>query len=203
MGRYTFDKEDFKVFEVDGLAERMSALDKHIRPQLRALGDYFAEYLESVTGETFYPHVAKHARRTVNPPKDTWVAIATNVRGYKMLPHFQIGLFEDHLFVMYGMMHENPNKAKDVEAFERNWETLITLPSDFQISLDHTKPDKSKISHLSEEDVEKGIQRAKNVKKGEFFVARSLKPGAPELADDERFIAFLEETFDYLLKFYR
>ncbi|UXR78972.1 MULTISPECIES: DUF1054 domain-containing protein [unclassified Staphylococcus] len=203
MVRYTFKQDDFKVFEVEGLAERMAALDAHIRPQLRALGDYFSEYLESVTGETFYPHVAKHARRTVNPPKDTWVAIATNPRGYKMLPHFQIGLFEDHLFVMYGMMHENPNKTNDVQVFEKNWETLITLPPDFQISLDHTKPDKSKISHLSEADVEKGIQRAKNVKKGEFFVARSLTPDAPELADDDTFIAFLEETFDYLIKFYR
>ena len=37
-------------------------------------------------------HVAKHARRSVNPPIDTWVAFAPNKRGYKMLPHFQIGL---------------------------------------------------------------------------------------------------------------
>ena len=37
----------------------------------------------------FYPHVAKHARRSVNPPKDTWVAFATSKRGYKMLPHFK------------------------------------------------------------------------------------------------------------------
>ncbi|QLK85739.1 YktB family protein [Staphylococcus sp. 17KM0847] len=202
MTQYTFHPQDFKVFEVEGLTERMAALDKHIRPQLHALGDYFAEYLETVTGETFYPHVAKHARRTVNPPKDTWVAIATNARGYKMLPHFQIGLFEDHLFVMYGMMHENSNKAQDVEVFEKRIETLCALPSDFQISLDHTKPDKSKLSHLSIDDVQKGITRTKNVKKGEFFVARSLHPDAPELKSDKTFLTFLEETFDYLLKFY-
>ena len=203
MVRYTFNEEAFKVFEVDGLAERMAALDTYVRPQLHALGDHFADYLETVTGEQFYPHVAKHARRTVNPPKDTWVAIATNQRGYKMMPHFQIGLFEDHLFVMYGMMHEDKNKAQDVEVFEKNMDTLMNLPADFQISLDHTKPDKSKISHLSTEDVEKGISRAKNVKKGEFFVARSLTPDAPQLKDDETFLAYLEETFDYLLKFYR
>ncbi|MCS4486720.1 YktB family protein [Staphylococcus americanisciuri] len=203
MVRYTFNKQAFKVFEVDGLAERMAALDAHIRPQLRALGTYFADYLETLTGDKFYPHVAKHARRTVNPPKDTWVAIATNARGYKMIPHFQIGLFEDHLFVMYGMMHEDSNKAKDVEVFEKHIDTLMTLPPDFQISLDHTKPDKSKISHLAQEEVEKGIARTKNVKKGEFFVARSLTPDAEVLKDDDAFLAYLEETFDYLLKFYR
>ena len=72
----------------------MEALNKHVRPQLHELGEYFSQYLEATTGEVFYPHVAKHARRSVNPPKDTWVAFATNNRGYKMLPHFQIGLLK-------------------------------------------------------------------------------------------------------------
>ena len=55
----------------------MEALNKYIRPQLHQLGDYFSEYFTSQTGETFYAHVAKHARRSVNPPIDTWVAFCT------------------------------------------------------------------------------------------------------------------------------
>ncbi|QDX01002.1 DUF1054 domain-containing protein [Staphylococcus chromogenes] len=203
MTKYTFSPKDFKVFQVEGLEARMAALDEHIRPQFYQLSDYFTEYLKTMTGEMFYAHVAKHARRTVNPPKDTWVAFATNQRGYKMQPHFQIGLFEDHLFVMYGVMHEDKNKAEDVKIFEDKLDTLMHLPEDFQISLDHTQPDKSKISHLSQEDVLKGIQRAQNVKKGEFFIARALKPNAKELKTDKAFIAFLEETFEHLLKFYK
>ena len=203
MTKYTFSPKDFKVFQVEGLEARMAALDEHIRPQFYQLSDYFTEYLKTMTGETFYAQVAKHARRTVNPPKDTWVAFATNQRGYKMQPHFQIGLFEDHLFVMYGVMHEDKNKAEDVKIFEDKLETLMHLPEDFQISLDHTQPDKSKISHLSQEDVLKGIQRAQNVKKGEFFIARALQPNAKELKSDKAFIAFLEETFEHLLKFYK
>ncbi|UEX89453.1 YktB family protein [Staphylococcus ratti] len=203
MTKYTFKPKDFKVFQIDGLDARMAALDENIRPQFHQLGAYFTEYLKTMTGETFYAHVAKHARRTVNPPKDTWVAFATNQRGYKMQPHFQIGLFEDHLFVMFGMMHEDKNKAEDVKIFEEKLETLLQLPEDFQISLDHTKPDKSKISHMSKAEVEKGITRAKNVKKGEFFIARALKPNAPELKTDKAFIAFLEDTFEHLLKFYK
>ncbi|RIM10748.1 DUF1054 domain-containing protein [Staphylococcus chromogenes] len=203
MTKYTFSPKDFKVFQVEGLEARMTALDEHIRPQFYQLSDYFTEYLKTMTGETFYAHVAKHARRTVNPPKDSWVAFATNQRGYKMQPHFQIGLFEDHLFVMYGVMHEDKNKAEDVKIFEDKLDTLMHLPEDFQISLDHTQPDKSKISHLSQEDVLKGIQRAQSVKKGEFFIARALKPNAKELKTDKAFIAFLEETFEHLLKFYK
>ncbi|EGQ0303060.1 DUF1054 domain-containing protein [Staphylococcus pseudintermedius] len=203
MTKYIFKPKDFKVFQIEGLDARMAGLEKQIRPQLNALGDYFADYLETVTGETFYAHVAKHARRKVNPPKDTWVAFATNKRGYKMLPHFQIGLFEDHLFVMYGVMHEDPNKAEDVKVFEQKLDTLLNLPEDFQISLDHMQPTKSRIQDMSQEEIEAGITRAKNVKKGEFFVARAITPQSEHLKSDRKFIAFLEDTFEQLLKFYQ
>lgn len=203
MTKYIFKPKDFKVFQIDGLEGRMEGLENQIRPQLHALGDYFTDYLETVTGETFYAHVAKHARRKVNPPKDTWVAFATNKRGYKMMPHFQIGLFEDHLFVMYGVMHEDPQKANDVKVFEQKLDTLMALPEDFQISLDHMQPEKSRIQDMTKEEIEKGIARVKNVKKGEFFVARAIKPQSEHLKSDRAFITFLEDTFEHLLKFYQ
>ncbi|MGT2652627.1 DUF1054 family protein [Staphylococcus aureus] len=83
MTKYTFKPKDFKAFNVEGLDARMEALNEYIRPQLHELGEYFSDFFTSQTGETFYPHVAKHARRSVNPPKDTWVAFATSKRGYK------------------------------------------------------------------------------------------------------------------------
>ena len=70
MTKYTFAPKDFKAFDVDGLENRMEALNEHVRPQLNQLEDYFADYFSSQTGEEFYPHVAKHARRSVNPPVD-------------------------------------------------------------------------------------------------------------------------------------
>ena len=63
MTQYTFKPKDFKAFEVEGLDARMEALNEYVRPQLHQLGDYFSEYFTSQTGETFYAHVAKHARR--------------------------------------------------------------------------------------------------------------------------------------------
>ena len=41
MTQYTFTPKDFKAFDVEGLDERMEALNKYIRPQLHQLGDYF------------------------------------------------------------------------------------------------------------------------------------------------------------------
>lgn len=202
MTKYTFKPKDFKAFNVEGLDARMEALNEYIRPQLHELGEYFSDFFTSQTGETFYPHVAKHARRSVNPPKDTWVAFATNKRGYKMLPHFQIGMFEDQLFVMFGIMHEAKDKATRAKVFERNFKAIQQLPDDYRVCLDHMNPDKPFIKDLTDDDLKEAIQRAINVKKGEFFIARAITPQDKRLKSDKTFIAFLEETFDQFLPFY-
>ncbi|HHX0148723.1 TPA: YktB family protein [Staphylococcus aureus] len=202
MTKYTFKPKDFKAFNVEGLDARMEALNEYIRPQLHELGEYFSDFFTSQTGETFYPHVAKHARRSVNPPKDTWVAFATNKRGYKMLPHFQIGMFEDQLFVMFGIMHEAKDKATRAKVFERKFKAIQQLPDDYRVCLDHMKPDKPFIKDLTDDDLKEAIQRAINVKKGEFFIARAITPQDKRLKSDKAFIAFLKETFDQFLPFY-
>lgn len=202
MTKYTFKPKDFKAFNVEGLDARMEALNEYIRPQLHELGEYFSDFFTSQTGETFYPHVAKHARRSVNPPKDTWVAFATSKRGYKMLPHFQIGMFEDQLFVMFGIMHEAKDKATRAKVFERKFKAIQQLPDDYRVCLDHMKPDKPFIKDLTDDDLKEAIQRAINVKKGEFFIARAITSQDKRLKSDKAFIAFLEETFDQFLPFY-
>ncbi|HDH6293374.1 TPA: YktB family protein [Staphylococcus aureus LTCF-2-18] len=202
MTKYTFKPKDFKAFNVEGLDARTEALNEYIRPQLHELGEYFSDFFTSQTGETFYPHVAKHARRSVNPPKDTWVAFATSKRGYKMLPHFQIGMFEDQLFVMFGIMHEAKDKATRAKVFERKFKAIQQLPDDYRVCLDHMKPDKPFIKDLTDDDLKEAIQRAINVKKGEFFIARAITPQDKRLKSDKAFIAFLEETFDQFLPFY-
>lgn len=100
MPKIKWTNKDFNVFKIDGLEQRMNALNDHVRPKFHQLGDDFATYFSSQLGEEFFPHVAKHARRTVNPPQDSWVAFAPYKRGYKSLPHFQIGLWHSHLFIV-------------------------------------------------------------------------------------------------------
>ena len=102
---------DFDVFTIDGLERRMDALKSIVRPKFQAFGDYFAGYFSAKTGEEFFAHIAKHARRTVNPPNDSWVAFAPYKRGYKSLPHFQIGLTNHHLFIVVAIIYEAPQKS--------------------------------------------------------------------------------------------
>jgi uncharacterized protein YktB (UPF0637 family) len=78
-----FKPYDFEVFSVEGFNERMSQIYEHVRPKLIKLGDELAPELARKLKMEFFPHVAKHARRTVNPPPETWAAFGPSPRGYK------------------------------------------------------------------------------------------------------------------------
>ena len=120
----------------------MDALKLHIRPKLEEIGAYFSPTLSSMAGEEMFAHVAKHARRTINPPNDTWVAFASNSRGYKMLPQFQIGLWGTHLFVWFAIIYEAPHKAEFGKKLEKQTKKIIQeIPKDFVWSVDHMKPE--------------------------------------------------------------
>ena len=56
---------------------------------------------------------------------------------------------------------------------------------------------------MDDASIQEAIERVKNVKKGEFFVARTLEPNANELKSDKAFLTFLEDTFTQLLQFYK
>jgi len=78
-----FMRADFEVFKVEGFNERMQQIYARVRPRLVRLGDELAPELGSKLHMEFFPHVAKHARRTVNPPPETWAAFGPSERGYK------------------------------------------------------------------------------------------------------------------------
>jgi uncharacterized protein YktB (UPF0637 family) len=61
----------------------MQQIYAHVRPKLLRLGDSLAPELARKLHIEFFPHVAKHARRTVNPPPETWAAFGPSPRGYK------------------------------------------------------------------------------------------------------------------------
>src|SRR6516164_6040543 len=83
MATLGFTRVDFEVFGVDGFNERMQQIYAHVRPKLLRLGDELAPALASRLHMEFFPHVAKHARRSVNPPPETWAAFGPSPKGYK------------------------------------------------------------------------------------------------------------------------
>lgn len=198
-----FNQKDFQVFTIDGLEERMEALKNQIQPKFEQLGQQFAPSLTAMTGEEMHYHVAKHARRTKNPPKDSWVAFGSSPRGYKMLPHFQIGLWETHVFVWFAVIYEAPMKEafgetllKDVKKIRKQ------IPTDFVWSKDHTKPEVIRQNDLTEEAHKELFERLINVKKAEILCGIQIpREEAIKLSGDQT-IAKIEEAFQTLRKLY-
>lgn len=83
MAGLRFTPTDFAVFKVEGFNERMQQIYAQVRPRLLRLGDELAPELGRKLHLEFFPHVAKHARRTVNPPPETWAAFGPSPKGYK------------------------------------------------------------------------------------------------------------------------
>ncbi|MEH6946817.1 DUF1054 domain-containing protein [Bacillus sp. JJ634] len=204
MNQVHFTANDFNTFTIDGLEERMDALKERIRPKLQDLGDYFAQQLSIMTGEEIFPHVAKHARRTINPPKDTWVAFAANRRGYKMMPHFQIGLWETHLFVWFAVIYEAPNKAEFGKRLEENAELLKNIvPENFVWSIDHMKPDVIPHTGLNTEDLLSMFKRLQTVKKAEILCGIQIPREEAVQLTDKELIDTIQYTFETLLPLYK
>ncbi len=202
MSNVQWTTEDFHVFRINGLDERMGALSQIVRPKFQTLGEVFSAYFSANTGEEFFPHIAKHARRTVNPPKDSWVAFAPYKRGYKSLPHFQIGLWESHLFIVLAIIYEVPQKREMAERLLAHQDDFDKLSENFVISGDHMSPSAVPLREARDEQLKQLLERLRDVKKGEFLVGRHIPAKeAIKLSSDE-FMQLAEETFDNLLPIY-
>lgn len=194
-----FVKSDFDTFQIDGLDARMEAIQTRIQPKFREIGQELVEYLSTKLGNEVYLHIAKHARRTVNPPKDTWLAISHNNRGYKKHPHFQVGLFDDHLFIWLACIYELPNKSDIARCYLANFNTIKQLEKDFVISLDHMKKESFPLEQLNKSHLE----RFRDVKKAEFLIGRHLSPTEHTVSNGDELIKLIKDTYNELLPLYQ
>jgi Uncharacterized protein conserved in bacteria len=83
--------------------------------------------------------IAKHQRRTRNPPPDTWLAINQNHRGYKKTPHMELGLWPDRYFITLSFLADI-NKRTEYYPFLKEWQQIINNDG-WNVSNDHTQPD--------------------------------------------------------------
>ncbi len=196
-----FTQKDFQTFEIDGLDARMEAIKERIQPKFSMIGSALAEDVAAFSGSEMHLHIAKHARRTKNPPKDTWLAIAHDKRGYKKHPHFQLGLFDDHLFLWLAHIYEMPGKEKAAKTFlEHSDDILSAVPDSYLISRDHMKKDDLP---FTEENLTSTLERFRDVKKGEFLLGRKLYADDPMLKDGDKVYRFAKETYETLMPVYK
>lgn len=196
-----FTKEDFNTFYIEGLDERMEAIQERIQPKFQAIYDALAEDIDQIAGQEMYLHIARHARRTKNAPNDTWSAYCHNKRGYKKHPHFQVGLWGDHLFIWLAYIYELPHKSEIANKFLTEMDDIKQiLPADFAISLDHMK---NEAITVAEADLQQCLERFKKVKKAEFLVGRRIAADDPLVADGDALLQTIKETLQTVAPLYR
>ncbi|MEN2369334.1 DUF1054 family protein [Leuconostoc lactis] len=133
-----FNAQDFDIFDEPTLSGRMTAIRDVIDPKFEQAAAVLLPIL-ATDGQHWTAHIAKHLRRTTNAPDNTWVAFAPNKRGYKMMPHFELGLWADHLY-LYLAVEENmkPQQTPDIVAkLQRAREQVAQLPAEYALSADH------------------------------------------------------------------
>ena len=201
----TFTQEDFDIFQIPGLDPRMTQIKAHIRPKLEQIGTQLQPFLSELLRVPVHVHVAKHARRTVNPPDSTWVAWSSNARGYKAHPHFQVGLWSSHLFIWFALFPE-AEKAKPVFAQNLNRrldQLLDQIPGDFLWSFDHTRPDATNHANLKRETFLDLIHRLQAVKKSEVLCGIHLSRTEGTLQHPAALEKKIQQTFQQLSSLYQ
>ncbi len=83
MATLGFIRRDFEVFAIEGFSARMAKLDELINPRLIRLANELTPELSRTFHMQFFPHVAKHMRRSANPPDETFAAFGPSRAGYK------------------------------------------------------------------------------------------------------------------------
>lgn len=199
-----FIEEDFKVFNIDGLEPRMEAIKRQIRPRFEMIGEQISPFLTVLLQEPVTVHIAKHARRTVNPPEETWVAWSTNKRGYKAHPHFQLGIRDLHLYIWFALIYECDHKAQ----FARNMREQLdeiwpVIPDSYYISHDHTKPDVTLKKEMEPEHIHKMLDRLEKVKQAEFLCGMLIPRQEAIRQSGEELIKQIEKTFETLYPLYK
>jgi uncharacterized protein YktB (UPF0637 family) len=170
-----FTEYDFDGFTLPSLEERMAFIIGGPRPKLEALGADLAPALAGLTGQPMYPIVAKHARRKVNPPNDTWVAWSANKRGYKMMPHFQVGMWHTHAFIQAGVIYEAQGRDQFARNLAGNAGALReALPANFRWLEDYTRPEGIVHSAMTDADFERIAQRLLTRKEADCMVGLSV-----------------------------
>ena len=120
MPSAAFGPGDFKVFDVKGFQPRMGEIRARIRPKLEALGKSVAPAVARSAGGEAFAHVAKHARRTVNPPDDTWVAFGPDPRGYKKHCHFKVAVSRHCTRFLFEVGPEHGDKKRWAAAWQKS-----------------------------------------------------------------------------------
>lgn len=194
-----FTEESFQVFQVEGLEPRMTAIRSEIQPVFQTIGEDICFKLTATLQRPFYLHIAQHRRRSVHPPENTWAAFSEAKRGYKMAPHFQVGIWPDYVFLWLSLIDQPKGQADFAQTLLQNPKLFTALPKDTVLNVNHTK---EQILPATKENLTASLERLAKVKKAEFQIGRVIPKDASLWQDPTAALAYMEATYKSLIPLY-
>ncbi|MGE5590307.1 MAG: DUF1054 family protein [Bacillota bacterium] len=157
------------------------------------------------TGLTFYPRVALHARRTVNPPDDTWVAFGPSPRGCKRFGHFALGLSLEGVYMRFVVKPEFDQRSRLARALRKQGLSLLqSLETWRGYSLygDDRGSGSVPVEELTKRDMEAAAARLAEVKSASLAVGAGWSRNNPTVRQGEALISQAAEMAGELLPLY-
>ncbi|WP_300561828.1 DUF1054 family protein [Companilactobacillus sp.] len=188
-----FTKDDFTVFHDDTLDGRLKLIREEIDPSFEKIGSDLMSALEKEYQEQFYMKIAKHQRRTRNPPPDTWLAISQDKRGYKKNPHVELGLWPDRYFVTFSLLADAYNRAEFYPKYQDISDQIVQ--SDWLVSNDHTNPEMLSADHFPD-----ALSRYMKVKSSDLVIGFNLMANS-QIVKSGNYDQLLFDKFMSLSKF--
>ncbi|MBI2215829.1 MAG: DUF1054 family protein [Candidatus Rokubacteria bacterium] len=207
MPSSAFRPPDFDVFSVKGFEPRMAAIRARIRPKLESLATSLAPALGKSAGSEVFAHVAKHARRTVNPPDDTWVAFGPDTRGYKKHPHFKVAISRNAIRFLFEIGPEHADKTRWAAAWKKSAPKLAPVLGRAKglawFRNEHDEEPAAWLADLSADAIGALADEVSRKRDGQLVIGRVVAaPEAAKWADTQYRDAALE-TFRALAPLYR
>jgi len=207
MPSSAFVAGDFKVFDVSGFKPRMSEIRTRVRPKLDAIGETLAPAVSRSIGGEVFVHVARHARRTVIPPDDTWVAFGPDARGYKQHGHFKVAVSRGGVRFLFEIGPEHAEKRRWASAWKRNAPKVGPVLRRMRhlgwFKNEHDDEPASPLADLTPEGLAELADELTRTPDGQFVVGRAVPAGEAARWTAAQYRSAALETFRALAPLYR
>lgn len=178
-----FKQDDFEVFDIQEFGVRMAAISTRIRPKLMSIGDELVPKLSALVDCSLFLHVARHARRTVNPPDDTWAAFGSHRRGYKKDVHFKFAVSRHCVRLLFEVGPEYYAKREWVRGWHAEFGDVSNrLREQRKLSWfknEHDEVPALRLAELSDADLRRLPEELKRLRndRGQFILGTCIEAG--------------------------
>jgi len=202
-----FKTSDFKVFDIPGFKPRMDAIRTRIRPKLEAAGRDLLPDVSRIGGANAFVHVARHARRTVNPPNDTWVAFADDKRGYKKHCHFKVAISRGAVRFLFEAGPEHAEKKRWCAAWKRHAPQLVPVLRRAKglawFKNEHDEEPAAILIDMAAEDVMRLCDELTRTRDGQLVLGRAVSADEAARWTPREYARAVRDTFHLLAPLYR